>query len=76
MSGYCATGRVRMVINPAITIIMAMTVANIGRRIKNLENMTLCDWDIKIPEEYYFFFELTTGFTFSPARTLRRALVT
>lgn len=38
MSGYCDTGRVRIVISPAKTIRTAMTVANIGLFMKKLEN--------------------------------------
>lgn len=41
MSGYCDTGRLLTVINPINTIIMAMTVAKIGRSMKNLENISV-----------------------------------
>lgn len=39
MSGYCEIGRLLTVIRPTRTINIARTVANIGRSIKNLENI-------------------------------------
>ena len=53
-----------MVMRPAITINMAITVANIGRFIKKLLNMAI---------GFYF---CINGFTVSPLRTLRSASVT
>ncbi len=41
MSGYCATGSEIMQSTPANTINRAMTVANIGRFMKNFENIFL-----------------------------------
>ena len=40
ISGYCATGNVLNVTNPAMTMTIAMTVENIGLSIKYLEIMT------------------------------------
>ena len=37
ISGYCATGKPRTAIRPAMTIVMEMTAAKIGRLMKNLE---------------------------------------
>lgn len=39
MSGYWATGNVWIVIRPANTIIIARTVAKMGRSMKNFENI-------------------------------------
>ena len=41
MSGYCDTGSDEYVSAPARTIAMAMTIENMGRLMKNLENMAL-----------------------------------
>src|ERR1700690_3053260 len=43
MLGNCATGRVRMVMPPQITITMEITMATIGRLIKNFD-MELPSW--------------------------------
>ena len=37
MLGNCATGRVKMVIPPTITVRMAMTMATMGRLMKNFD---------------------------------------
>jgi len=63
MSGYCATGSDFMVSRPANTISIASTVANIGRSIKNFEN---------IGPTFYF---VMTVFTGIPSRTFSNAEV-
>jgi hypothetical protein len=37
MSGYCAVGSVSIETTPTMTVRMAMTIAKIGRRMKNLD---------------------------------------
>src|ERR1700735_2058553 len=44
MLGNCATGRARMVIEPTITNTMEITMATIGRLIKNFD-MDLLSWN-------------------------------
>ena len=41
IDGYWATGSVLTVIRPAMSIMIAMTVAKMGRLIKNLDNTLL-----------------------------------
>lgn len=43
MSGYCDTGKLSSVMIPANTIIMAITVAKIGRFMKKFENTLIND---------------------------------
>jgi hypothetical protein len=40
ISGYCAIGSVNTAIAPAITMMIANTVANMGRRMKKSENIS------------------------------------
>ncbi|MCD8183050.1 MAG: hypothetical protein LUE99_08085 [Bacteroides sp.] len=39
ISGYCAMGRMPSVTSPATTMSSASTVANMGRSMKNFENI-------------------------------------
>ena len=66
MSGYCSIGMLLMAISPSTTIMMAMTMANIGRLTK------------KFPIVFYFWSESATviGSTTAPSRTLWKPEVT
>src|ERR1700757_1114910 len=45
MLGYWATGRLRKETTPTITMMMAITMATIGREIKNLDIGNLLHWE-------------------------------
>ena len=75
ISGYCEIGRLLTVMRPTSTIIIASTVANIGRSMKNLENISLLSkFVIEILWQDGYF--TRCGLTVIPSLTLRRALVT
>ena len=42
MFGYCATGRRAMETRPTMTVMMAMTIATIGRLMKNCDMVGWC----------------------------------
>ena len=75
MSGYCATGRLLYVSAPASTIATAMTIANIGRSIKNFENMMYIIYMLMKEGRKTDYF-VSTGVTVMPSRTLSIAVVT
>ena len=43
MSGYCATGNTRYAMIPASTMMMEITIATIGRLMKNLDMLRCVD---------------------------------
>ena len=72
MSGYWATGSDLTVTSPMRIIIIARTVAKIGRSMKNFENIRQ---RVYLDSGVGFAVSLT-GLTVIPSRTLSRARVT